>query len=72
MSSGRRVPGTPALRGRRSESALLDGVVSAVRQGESRTLLLWGEPGVGKTALLEYLARAATDLDRPWGVRGGV
>jgi DNA-binding CsgD family transcriptional regulator len=62
MSNGRPVPGTPALRGRRSESALLDGVVAAVRHGESRTLLLWGEPGVGKTALLEYVARAAADL----------
>jgi DNA-binding CsgD family transcriptional regulator len=33
-----------------------------VRQGESRTLLLRGEPGVGKTALLEYLLGAASDL----------
>jgi DNA-binding CsgD family transcriptional regulator len=50
------------LLGRRSESALLDGVVAAVRQGESRTLFLRGEAGVGKTALLEYLVGAASDL----------
>ena len=63
MSSGAPIPGgMPALRGRHSESALLDGVANAVRQRESRTLLLSGEPGVGKTALLEYLVRAATDL----------
>jgi DNA-binding CsgD family transcriptional regulator len=40
---------------RHSERAILDGVVEAVRAGESRALILSGEPGVGKTALLEYL-----------------
>ena len=35
--------------------------VAAVRQGDSRTLLLRGEAGVGKTALLEYLLGAASD-----------
>ncbi|HEX8856785.1 MAG TPA: AAA family ATPase [Thermoleophilaceae bacterium] len=54
--------GTSALRGRRTESALLDNVVAAVRQGESHTLLLLGEAGVGKTALLDYLSEAASDL----------
>ena len=64
MPNGRPVPGgTLALLGRRSESALLDGVLAAVRQGESRTLLLRGEPGVGKTALLEYLLGAAVKSD---------
>jgi ABC-type uncharacterized transport system YnjBCD ATPase subunit len=63
MFNGRPVPGgTLGLVGRRSESALLDGVVAAVRQGESRTLLLRGEAGVGKSALLEYLLGAASDL----------
>ncbi|HXB15227.1 MAG TPA: AAA family ATPase [Solirubrobacteraceae bacterium] len=52
----------PDLRGRTSERALLDGVVAAVREGHSRTLLLRGEPGIGKTALLEELIRAADDL----------
>jgi DNA-binding CsgD family transcriptional regulator len=40
---------------RHSECAILDGVVEAVRAGESRALILSGEPGVGKTVLLEYL-----------------
>jgi DNA-binding CsgD family transcriptional regulator len=40
---------------RHSECAILDRVVDAVRAGESRALILSGEPGVGKTALLEYL-----------------
>jgi DNA-binding CsgD family transcriptional regulator len=64
MRNGRPVPGgTLGLLGRRSESALLDGVVAAVRQGESRTLLLRGEAGVGKTALLDTLLSAASDLE---------
>jgi DNA-binding CsgD family transcriptional regulator len=50
------------LTGRRSEGAVLDGLVDAVRAGESRALVVCGEPGVGKTALLDYLAgRAAPD-----------
>jgi DNA-binding CsgD family transcriptional regulator len=54
--------GASALRGRRTESALLDRLVAAVRQGDSRTLLLLGEAGVGKTALLHYSIAAASDL----------
>jgi DNA-binding CsgD family transcriptional regulator len=48
------------LLGRRSECAALDQLVSAVRVGHSRALVLRGEPGVGKTALLEYLAQHAS------------
>jgi DNA-binding CsgD family transcriptional regulator len=54
--------GARVLRGRDTESALLAGIVAAVRQGESRTLLLLGEAGVGKTALLQYLIEGAPDL----------
>jgi MoxR-like ATPase len=46
---------------RRGETELLDGLIAAVRRGESRALVVRGEPGVGKTALLDHLARAATD-----------
>ena len=46
---------------RRAECSLLDGVLRDVRSGESRVLVLHGDPGVGKSALLEYLARNATD-----------
>ena len=42
--------------GRRAECGVLDELVEAVRAGESRALVLHGEAGVGKTALLEYLA----------------
>ncbi|MCW3056875.1 MAG: ATP-dependent transcriptional regulator, MalT-like, LuxR family, partial [Solirubrobacterales bacterium] len=48
------------LRGRRSELELLDGLLEAVRDGESRVLVVRGEPGVGKSALLEYAARQAS------------
>jgi AAA ATPase domain len=45
------------LLGRRSECAALDEVVANVRAGQSRALVLRGDAGVGKTALLEYLAQ---------------
>ena len=51
-----------SLRGRGSECGLLDELLAAVRQGESRSLVLRGEPGIGKTALLEYLVETASDL----------
>src|SRR3954469_14470527 len=49
------------LRGRAKECALLDDLVSAIRRGESRSLVLRGEAGIGKTALLEYLIASAPD-----------
>jgi DNA-binding CsgD family transcriptional regulator/tetratricopeptide (TPR) repeat protein len=57
-----RGPGSrPRLRGRARECALLDDVLSAIGRGESRSLVLRGEAGIGKTALLEYLVAAAPD-----------
>jgi DNA-binding CsgD family transcriptional regulator len=47
------------LAGRRSERDVLDRLVKAVRGGESRALVVSGEPGVGKTALLDYVAGRA-------------
>ena len=47
------------LRGRRSERDVLDRFVEAVCAGEGRALVLRGEPGVGKTALLDYLVEQA-------------
>jgi ATP-dependent Clp protease ATP-binding subunit ClpA len=38
---------------------VLDRLVEAVQAGESRALVAVGEPGVGKTALLDYVAGRA-------------
>jgi len=43
------------LIGRRAETRALDDLVAAVRSCQSETLVLRGEPGVGKMALLEYV-----------------
>ncbi len=48
------------LKGRRNECDVLDRLVDAVRARESRALVLRGKPGVGKTALLEYVVEQAT------------
>ena len=50
----------PRLRGRRRECDVLDAVLASVRTGESRVLVLRGEAGIGKTALLEHLAGNAS------------
>jgi DNA-binding CsgD family transcriptional regulator len=54
--------GLTSLRGRATESALLDEILADIREGESRTLVVRGEAGVGKTALLQYAVQSASDL----------
>ena len=51
-------PGT-GLRGRRGERAALDRLLDTARAGHSAVLVVRGEPGIGKTALLEYAAGRA-------------
>ena len=57
------MPGTrgtaAGLTGRLSERGVLDRFVAGVRAGEGRALVVRGEPGVGKTVLLDYLAGRA-------------
>src|SRR5580658_10175889 len=48
------------LTGRRGERGVLDQLVDAVRAGGSRVLVVRGELGVGKSALLDYLAGQAS------------
>jgi DNA-binding CsgD family transcriptional regulator len=48
------------LAGRSSECNVLDELLHAVRAGASRVLVVRGEPGVGKSALLELVAARAS------------
>ena len=51
-----------SLYGRTEECALLDGLLDSVRAGQSRSLVLRGEAGIGKTALLEHLIASASGV----------
>ena len=58
--------GSPAARivpgemvGRSGDCRAVDDLVEAVRRGLSCSLVIAGEPGIGKTRLLEYAAQAA-------------
>jgi len=51
---------TPALRGRARERQALDGLLDRVRGSESAVLVIRGEAGIGKTALMRYCARQAS------------
>ncbi|WP_327587989.1 LuxR C-terminal-related transcriptional regulator [Nonomuraea sp. NBC_00507] len=58
MTSG---AGTHKLRDRRVECAVLDRLLADVRSGPGRALLIRGEAGVGKSALLDYLVGRSTE-----------
>ena len=59
------------LQDRHGECEALDRLLEAVRAGESRVLVLRGEPGVGKSALLEYVVEHASGcrLGRAVGIQ---
>src|SRR6266702_4348317 len=57
--SGIRGPAA-GLTGRLSDRRVLDRFVAGVRAGEGQVLVMRGEPGVGKTVLLDYLAGRAS------------
>src|SRR5512133_2540315 len=42
------------------EREVLDGLLAHARNGESRVMVVRGEPGIGKTALLRYVAEQAS------------
>src|ERR1700742_3684587 len=51
--------GPDVLFGRQDECATLDGLIAATRAGRSQVLVVRGEAGIGKTALLDYLEAEA-------------
>jgi DNA-binding CsgD family transcriptional regulator len=51
------------LRGRQGECATLDRLLRNAWAGQSGVLVLRGEPGIGKTALLEYAIRSASNFN---------
>jgi DNA-binding CsgD family transcriptional regulator len=57
------------LLGRERERQELDRLLATARSGSSAVLVLTGEPGIGKTALLEHAAEHARDM-RPLRARG--
>jgi DNA-binding CsgD family transcriptional regulator len=50
------------LVGRAKERGALDGLLSAARDDVSGASVVLGEPGIGKTSLLEFAANAAADF----------
>ncbi|HWH20024.1 MAG TPA: ATP-binding protein, partial [Solirubrobacterales bacterium] len=54
-------PTPPRLLGRETETATIDDLISRIRGGRGGALVLRGEPGIGKTALLDAAAERATD-----------
>jgi hypothetical protein len=51
----------PGLLGRRNECEALDQLLVGARAGQGQVLVLRGEAGIGKTALLDHVAGHATD-----------
>src|SRR6187399_898243 len=52
-------PARAVLAGRGTECSTLDRLLAEGQLGRSAVLVLRGEPGVGKSALLEYVAQRA-------------
>src|SRR5512133_3092776 len=50
------------LVGRESERSVLDALLQSARSERSAVLVLRGEPGIGKSALLEYAVDSARDM----------
>ena len=50
----------PVVRGRDRERTALDRLLAGVRAGQSQVLVVRGEAGIGKTALLDYVQERAS------------
>ena len=51
------------LVGRKNERQVLDDLLAAARQGEGAAIVVHGDPGIGKTALLDYAVAAAQEFN---------
>jgi DNA-binding CsgD family transcriptional regulator len=58
------------LHGRSVERSVVDGLLAGARAGRSGVLVVRGDPGVGKTALLDYAGAAAGAATLGGGVAG--
>ncbi|HEY0694540.1 MAG TPA: ATP-binding protein, partial [Kribbella sp.] len=71
MSVSTSASGTGLL-DRRVERGEVDRVLDGARAGNSAVLVVRGEPGIGKTVVLDYAVRRASASDfrvvRAWGV----
>ena len=65
-------PQAGRLLGRQRERAVLERLLDTARDGHGAVLVVHGNPGVGKTALLEYAVEAGEDFRvvRAAGVEG--
>src|SRR5579863_3891296 len=63
---------TDRLIGRMRERAVIERLLDTARGGRDAVLLVYGDPGVGKSALLEYAVEAGHDFGVVWttGVEG--
>src|SRR6476469_1755741 len=50
------------LRGRNEQCRLIDALIAEARSGRSRVMVLRGEPGIGKSALMQYAAETGPDF----------
>ncbi len=50
------------LLGRNNESAVLEALLAAARRGEGGAIVVHGEPGIGKTALIEHAVGLASEF----------
>jgi DNA-binding CsgD family transcriptional regulator len=50
------------LYGRRHERDVLGGLLTSARTGQGQVLVLRGEPGIGKSAMLDFLTEQAADF----------
>src|SRR6266702_5538545 len=63
--------GLDMLHGRSVERSVVERLLAGARAGRSGVLVVRGDPGVGKTALLDYAAAAASAGVSAGGVAGG-